>query len=46
MTYNPHDLTLFTRFLLWMLSTRPDVVQINVGSPVNYLERCYSTSGR
>ena len=44
MNHNPYELTLLTRFLLWVLSTRPDVVKVNVGSPVNYLERCYSNS--
>jgi hypothetical protein len=46
MTHNPYELSLFTRFLLWLLSTRPDVVKVNVGSPVNYLERCYSNSAK
>lgn len=44
MTHNSYELSLFTRFLLWLLSTRSDVVKVNVGSPVNYLERCYSNS--
>lgn len=44
MNHNPHDLTWQTRLLLWLLSTRPDVVKINVGTPVNYLERCWRNS--
>lgn len=46
MNHNPYELTLLTRFLLWLLSTRPDVVKVNVGSSVNYLERCLSNSSR
>lgn len=46
MNHNPYELTPLTRFLLWALSTRPDVVKVNVGSPVNYLERCLSNSAK
>ena len=44
MNHNPYKLTLFTRLLFWLLSTRPDVVGINLSTPAEHLNRCLTHS--
>jgi hypothetical protein len=43
---NPYGLSWQTRLLLWLLSTRPDVVGVNLLTPADHLQRCMNASRR